>query len=637
MRGNYGMQEGVVTIENQELGVQYIGTPKDTETLLKSAAKYGITPARAEEMRRRSREVKQAILEGDYEAVVLPGEEAPTGHGEFFHQMVASGRLLQYFREGVQWMTVRNIDNAAGTFDNGFLVALDYFLKNDLDFLGEVVPRAGQKGGAETIDPPPLCQKVFNEQPVFEATWKDWLESVKEEYTHVPINIKRPVDRRKALKIVYDMWIETKENVVLLDYPILGMEIRNELSELQRLLFEPGGSDEEGVLQIVQDKQGKYRLVHKVSSAEAYWFNPAVAIMRPKFLFYIYRKDDTQTVDDFVREMEHASPEELARIADRGRKKFPTLIDPKPAKQDAAAIKIETNLWQGTSIAAAAGARLDYIGTLSAQNVAPDEFARLADWEKDLMRFAACKQWEGRMESYRSNVSYVAYKLRKIVYGQSVELDVLDAITPDDPRALVQAMERIFILISAGVEPTTRDWTRLRSIVRTSFNNPYLYLLYDSKSHSLTAYDYRLVTRTDIANKELRASAQMYHFVPAFSHPDTGEMLYKQNEDDIRNLTGKPSVNQPFNTWTLLHYDWSPRVSKAVEENIASQQLLAAKDEAKAFRSPSSFLRNMYKIFANLGAPAPADNAQQMAGNYQHLADGHNAHPDKLVKATARH
>ena len=78
----------------------------------------------------------------------MEGERDPLGHGEYFHQMVASGKLLKFIESGTKWIYVRNIDNYSGKFDKLWLRALGWFLDQGLDFVPEVSPRSpGQKGG----------------------------------------------------------------------------------------------------------------------------------------------------------------------------------------------------------------------------------------------------------------------------------------------------------------------------------------------------------------------------------------------------------------------------------------------------------------------------------------------------------
>jgi hypothetical protein len=73
----------------------------------------------------------------------------PAGHGEFLHQLVASGMLARLLDSGVTHMSVRNIDNVAAVIDDHWVEALGWMLANDSDILLEVSQRPdGQKGGA---------------------------------------------------------------------------------------------------------------------------------------------------------------------------------------------------------------------------------------------------------------------------------------------------------------------------------------------------------------------------------------------------------------------------------------------------------------------------------------------------------
>jgi len=73
----------------------------------------------------------------------------PAGHGEFLHQLVASGTLARLLETGVTHVSVRNIDNVAALIDGNWVDALGWMISNDADILLEVSQRPdGQKGGA---------------------------------------------------------------------------------------------------------------------------------------------------------------------------------------------------------------------------------------------------------------------------------------------------------------------------------------------------------------------------------------------------------------------------------------------------------------------------------------------------------
>lgn len=73
----------------------------------------------------------------------------PAGHGEFLHQLVASGTLSRLLQAGVTHISIRNIDNVAAVIDRNWVEALGWMISQDFDILLEVSQRPeGQKGGA---------------------------------------------------------------------------------------------------------------------------------------------------------------------------------------------------------------------------------------------------------------------------------------------------------------------------------------------------------------------------------------------------------------------------------------------------------------------------------------------------------
>lgn len=161
------------------------------------------------------------------------------------------------------------------------------------------------------------------------------------------------------------------------------------------IVMEDNGSDqlaEDPSLNATKDAQGNV----KVSLTQSFWFNDAVALFSLEYVISIYKKDG-QTLEDFVAELRAADQLKREEIADRGRQKFPKLLDPKPAKkQDAVAVKIETNMWQSTGIVPQAIA-VKAVGVRGARNFpitaypAMTREQQIAELAK--LRFLGTKQW----------------------------------------------------------------------------------------------------------------------------------------------------------------------------------------------------------------------------------------------------
>ncbi|GIW94113.1 MAG: hypothetical protein KatS3mg110_2154 [Pirellulaceae bacterium] len=183
--------------------------------------------------------------------------EKPAGHGEFLHQLVASGMAGQLAGRGIRYVAVRNIDNVAALVDERWLAALGYLDLHQADLLAEVSQRPlGQKGGA-------LIRR--NER---------WLLAEDPSFT---------------------------------------------------------GST--------------------YSARDSYYINNAVAILDLSLLGKLYET----SVEELLRWNDRPLPERTAalqRLAERGRSRFPTLVDPKPFRLPngrlVAAVVPETNMWEST-------------------------------------------------------------------------------------------------------------------------------------------------------------------------------------------------------------------------------------------------------------------------------------------------
>jgi UTP--glucose-1-phosphate uridylyltransferase len=128
-----------------------------------------------------------------------------------------------------------------------------------------------------------------------------------------------------------------------------------------------------------------------VDPRESYYINNATAILNVEYLFRIYDTSEAEIVE---------SPSaKLAAIAERGRRKFPVLIDVKPVRlstgQIAGAFVRETNLWESTGVERALG--VDAAGVASVKDVEQGFEQASLDEQRERalrVRFAATKKWE---------------------------------------------------------------------------------------------------------------------------------------------------------------------------------------------------------------------------------------------------
>lgn len=185
-------------------------------------------------------------------------QKKPAGHGEFLHQLVASGMLSELHTRGVKVLSVRNIDNVAAVFDDTWLLSLGYLIEADAQMLVEVSQRpVGQKGGA-------LVR--------YQNAWR-----------------------------------------LAEDPSFRGTGLR---------------------------------------ATDSYYINNAVALLRLDYLDAIYgtSRDELQRIESLPpaeRELQRAA------IAQRGRVKFPTIVEAKPVHANGhivAAVTPETNMWEATGV-----------------------------------------------------------------------------------------------------------------------------------------------------------------------------------------------------------------------------------------------------------------------------------------------
>ena len=220
----------------------------------------------------------------------------PAGHGEFLHQMIASGAICELIRRGVEYLFVRNIDSAAATLDEAWLAVLGYAVHNNLDALIEVAQRLpGQKGGA-------------------------------------------PIRSHGAWRVAEDP------------------------------SFAGSGKD----------------------ARESFYINNAVAILSTRYIAGLYQTE--------FGELLQADAGQLQQIAERGRSRFPTLVDAKPANlrgRIIGAVTPETNMWESTGVADQAS--IGAFGVYSEKDVGED-FLQLDAEERGRralhVRFSPTKSWD---------------------------------------------------------------------------------------------------------------------------------------------------------------------------------------------------------------------------------------------------
>ncbi|MEI8012834.1 MAG: UTP--glucose-1-phosphate uridylyltransferase, partial [Candidatus Omnitrophota bacterium] len=115
-------------------------------------------------------QAQEEFKKGNLEAMLEKKDRQARGHGDFFDQLIASGKLIEIYDQGIEVISVRNIDNIGARFDRYFLRTLGFFLEHKLDFQGEVTPRApGQRGG-NLIIRTDTDNRVFLEDPILRAT-----------------------------------------------------------------------------------------------------------------------------------------------------------------------------------------------------------------------------------------------------------------------------------------------------------------------------------------------------------------------------------------------------------------------------------------------------------------------------------
>jgi UTP--glucose-1-phosphate uridylyltransferase len=151
-----------------------------------------------------------------------------------------------------------------------------------------------------------------------------------------------------------------------------------------------------------------------VNPRDSYYINDATAIVAFEYLFRIYETSADEVLS--------ASRERLTKIAERGRRKFPALIDVKPVRLArggvVGAFVRETNLWESTGVEGGLG--VGPAGVLSVKDV-EDGFDRASvDEQRERalrVRFVATKKWED-YEGINSRI--VPFLARRVLGGPLV-------------------------------------------------------------------------------------------------------------------------------------------------------------------------------------------------------------------------
>ena len=153
-----------------------------------------------------------------------------------------------------------------------------------------------------------------------------------------------------------------------------------------------------------------------VNPRDSYYINDATAILSVDYLVQIYQTSEAELLA--------ASVARLAEIAERGRRRFPVLIDVKPVRLSngavAGAFVRETNLWESTGVEPGLG--VEPAGVLSVKDVEEgfDQLTASEQRERALrVRFVATKKWE----DYEGiNARLVPHLARRVLHGPLVSV-----------------------------------------------------------------------------------------------------------------------------------------------------------------------------------------------------------------------
>ena len=134
-----------------------------------------------------------------------------------------------------------------------------------------------------------------------------------------------------------------------------------------------------------------------VAPTANFWINDAAGFMSIKYIINIY-KTEGQTDSEFIEELKAADHQQRLVIAERGRQKFPKILDAKPAKNIAGvAVKPETNMWQSTGVVSPE-MKIKALGVGNARTFPVNDYDSMSKEEKRQslanLRFLATKQWD---------------------------------------------------------------------------------------------------------------------------------------------------------------------------------------------------------------------------------------------------
>lgn len=473
VHGNYGIPTQDIILNQETMGHQAYANEKHVLGLIQSEQEKAVStlkedrkkkrepPPSEEEINAKKREIEQkyrraldkareikAKLEeaktksgkkdfreldrDEKEFVIMENEKTPLGHGEFLHQMVSSGLLLHLIDHKVKWISVRNIDNIAAKFDEEWLVSLGMFLDKRNPAPRDIQPEVSarfqdQKGGGVYV----LLSgaKILNEDPAVAASLVKFHKEQQQEGFELVTSDER------IKEYIFSLRLSDRRRVKISSYPMkFDGEKEVPLAEIERLLSK-------GEL-IAYIKNGDWYFYELTTHLSAFWLNNAVALFSPEYIISFYKKEK-QSDEEFLEELRHATPKELLEIADRGRGKFPVIIDPKPAKkpenEGLVAAKMETNQWQGTA-QLEDGVHMQPVGVVGVTNIM-DEFPKSNDDHRKtlirLLRFLSTKNWSNKVEGYEFNRLYVPYILAYILDG-----DLIGSLSEQDREEVLRFISK---------------------------------------------------------------------------------------------------------------------------------------------------------------------------------------------------